>query len=102
MTVLMTLKVHGNVGALQKLAEADPSAFPAVLDIGRRHGVISHHFYASTDEILVIDEWPDEASFQAFYEEAGPQIGGFMQDAGVMSPPELSFYTKMDLGDDLG
>jgi hypothetical protein len=102
MTVLMTMKIQGDPGAMAKLAEADPAAFPAVLDIAHRHGVISHHFYAGAGEILVVDEWPDEASFHAFNEEAGPQIGAFMQDAGVMSAPELAFYTKMDLGDDLG
>ena len=28
--------------------------------------------------VLVVDEWPDEASFLGFYEAAGPDIGALM------------------------
>jgi heme-degrading monooxygenase HmoA len=101
MSVLMTLRITGDGGSLEKFAQADPKAFPAVVDKARAHGVISHHFYATADELLVVDEWPDEESFRAFY-DASPEIGGFMQEAGVTTAPEIKFWRKLDLNDDVG
>lgn len=101
MTVLVTLRIAADARALEKLAEADPKTFLTVSEKAQAHGVISHHFYATSDEVLVVDEWPDEQSFQTFF-DASPEIGGIMKDAGVTSPPEITFWRKLDLGDDVG
>jgi heme-degrading monooxygenase HmoA len=47
----------------------------------REFGAIHHTFYGSDTEVLVIDEWPDEASFQAFF-DASPEIKAVMDSAG--------------------
>jgi heme-degrading monooxygenase HmoA len=98
MTVLMTLKVAGDA---TKLEAEDRSMFETVVERAKTHGVISHHFYATDDEILVVDEWPDEESFRAFF-EASPEVSKMMAAAGVMAQPEPTFWRKLDLGDDVG
>ena len=52
----------------------------AILDSAKEHGVIAHRFYGSDDgQIMVVDEWPDEQSFQSFFQENGERIGAMMQ-----------------------
>jgi hypothetical protein len=102
MTVLVTLRISGDPSRLEAVSAQDPAAFPAVLALAKPHGVISHHFYASEGQVLVVDEWPTEDAFRTFYEQAGPQIGAIMEQTGVTAPPEVTFWNKLDLGDDLG
>jgi hypothetical protein len=97
----MTMRIKGSPESLRKLAERDPNAVPSVGAKAKEHGAISHHFYGTADEILIVDEWPDEASFRAFF-EASPEIGGFMAEAGVTAAPTQTFWQKLDLGDDIG
>ena len=98
MSVLMTLRVHGNPKSVES---EDKQLLQTIVQRGKEHGVISHHFYGSDDEVLVIDEWPDEESFQKFF-EASPEIAGLMERAGVNEQPEISFWRHLDTGDDLG
>lgn len=97
----MTLRVEGDGKALEHLAETDPQAFPTVAAAGKAAGATYHRFYASDTEILVIDEWPDEESFHQFF-ASQPDIGKFMAEAGVSSEPTITFYRKLELGDDIG
>jgi hypothetical protein len=48
-----------------------------------------------------VDEWPDEASFQAFFEST-PEIKGIMDAAGVMTPPTIEFWRPLDTEDNVG
>jgi hypothetical protein len=50
---------------------------------------------------MVIDEWPDEASFQTFFSEMEPEIGPMMQEVAT-GEPEFTFWHKLDTGDDFG
>ena len=101
MSVLMTLRINGDAKALEHLAEVDPEAFPRVAAAGKAAGATYHRFYASDDEILVIDEWPDEQTFHTFFENQ-TEIPKFMAEAGVTSAPQITFYRKLELGDDIG
>jgi len=66
-------------------------------------GVIAHRFYGSDDgQIMVIDEWPDEQSFQTFFQEQQEPIGSMMQEAGVTSEPQVRFWRKLDTHDEIG
>jgi heme-degrading monooxygenase HmoA len=69
-----------------------------IADRAREHGVIRHRFYGSDDEVLVVDEWPDEKSFEAFY-EASPDIKTIMDGAGVTSAPKIGFWRPLDGAD---
>ncbi|MDX6327600.1 MAG: hypothetical protein QOK15_3954 [Nocardioidaceae bacterium] len=98
MTVLMTLRVHANTKSVEN---EDKDLLRSIVEKGKQHGVISHRFYGTDDEILVVDEWPDEESFQRFYADA-PEIGGMMERAGVTAAPEITFWRHLDTGDDVG
>lgn len=103
MSVIMTLSVKGDGAKLEQHAASDPAAMQEILESAKGHGVIAHRFYASNDgEIVVIDEWPDEASFQSFFEENAGRIGAMMQAAGVTSEPQPKFLRKLDTHDEFG
>lgn len=102
MNVIMTLRVEGDGAAAEKLAAEDPLKFPSVVAKAKERGLISHHFYASDREILVVDEWPSPEAFHTFFEEAGPEIQQIMSAAGVTSEPVITFWRKLATGDDVG
>jgi hypothetical protein len=63
-------------------------------------GATQHHFYGSDNEVFVVDEWPDEATFQKFFEST-PEIKDMMDRAGA-GHPEISFWHHLDVNDDIG
>lgn len=98
MSVLMTLRVSGDPKAVEG---ADQEMLKSVVARAKEHGVISHHFFGSDTEVLVIDEWPDEASFQSFF-DASPEIGQIMAAAGVTAAPTIEYWRPLDTQDALG
>jgi hypothetical protein len=100
MTVLMTFKVDGDPDRLVELNRQNPQRLQDILNRGKDYGVLRHCFWSSGSTILVVDEWPDEESFQAFF-AASPEIKDAMAAAGVRSEPEVTFWHKLDTGDEL-
>ena len=73
------------------------------IEIAKQHGVIAQRFYGSDDgQIMVIDEWPDPESFQRFYAATAAEIEPMMREVGVTAEPEVTFWRKLDTGDDVG
>ncbi len=101
MSVLMCLRVQGDAKQLEHILDTDPDAFKNVAAIGKAAGATYHRFYATDSEIMVIDEWPDEQTFWSFF-QSQPDIPKFMAEAGVTSEPQVTFYRKLELGDDIG
>lgn len=101
MSVLMTLRVQGDATQLEHMLDVDPEAFSKVAAVGKAAGATYHRFYASDTEILVIDEWPDEQTFHSFF-ASQPDIPKIMAEAGVTTEPEIRFYRKLELNDDIG
>ena len=103
MSVIMTLRVKGDPAKLEEHAAAHSDEMRSLAEQAERHGLIAHRFYGSDDgQVMVVDEWPDEGSFQAFFEEARPQIEPVMGAAGASSDPEVTFWRKLETGDDVG
>jgi len=98
MSVLMTLRVSGNPKGVEAF---DPAILKTVADRAVEHGVLRHRFYGTDDEVLVVDEWPDEASFRAFF-DASPEIKDLMSEAGVTSEPTVEFWRELDVDDAIG
>jgi heme-degrading monooxygenase HmoA len=98
MSVLMTLRVSGDAKAIEAF---DQDRLKTISDRARSHGLIRHRFYGSDSEVLVIDEWPDESSFQAFF-DASPDIKELMDSAGVTSQPTVEFWRPLDVEDTVG
>ena len=99
MSVLVTLRVRGDSQALEARAAANPAGMQAILEKAKPHGLISHRFYASGDELLVIDEWETEDGFRKFFAET-TEIPGLMAEVGVTSEPEITFWRKLETHDD--
>jgi heme-degrading monooxygenase HmoA len=100
-SVLMTLRVKGDAATLEARAVANPEGLQAILEKAKPHGLISHRFYGNADELLVVDEWETEEGFHAFFAEA-TEIAGLMAEVGVRTDPEITFWRKLETGDDYG
>ena len=99
MSVIVILRIPGNPGDLEGYA-AGPGGevMRRIAEAGKAAGAIRHTFAGSDNEVLVIDEWPDEQSFQAFF-ASQPEIADVMRDGGAQGPPETNFYRKLSTPD---
>src|SRR5881396_1278581 len=103
MSVIMTFEVTGDPKALEQFASQNKDKMEAVLEAAKQHGLIAHRFYGSDDgKILVLDEWPDGQSFEAFFREQESQIRPMFEAAGVTSEPTPSFWHQLATHDDFG
>jgi hypothetical protein len=103
MSVIMTLQVSGDSGKLESIAVDDPDRMRGIADRAKEHGVIAHRFYASDDgQIMVVDEWPDAESFQAFFEGSRAEIEPLMGEIGATAEPEVTFWRKLETRDEIG
>ena len=99
MSVLMTLKVDGDVAKLIADNQANPQRIQDVSARGKAAGAIHHAFWSNGSTVLVVDEWPDAESFQKFF-AAETDIPKIMADAGVTTQPEITFWQRVELGDE--
>jgi hypothetical protein len=99
MPVVMVLRVKGNPADLERYA-AGPGGevMRRIAEAGKAAGAVRHTFAGGADEVLVIDEWPDEQTFQSFF--AGqPEIADVMREGGAQGAPEISFYRVLSTPD---
>lgn len=103
MSVIMTLLVHGDPQELERRAGGNPEAMREISDRAKAHGLIGHRFFGTDDgRVMVIDEWPDEGSFRAFFEEMGSRIEPLMAEIGVTEPPVPTFWRRLETHDAVG
>jgi hypothetical protein len=99
MSVIVLLRIPGNPADLESYA-AGPGGqtMKSIADAGKAAGAIHHMFAGSENEIVVLDEWPDQQSFEAFF-ASQPAIADVMRDGGAQGPPQTYFYRKLDTPD---
>jgi hypothetical protein len=102
MSVILTVRFASDPAKFEEAAREHADALGRITDVAKRHGAIAHRWYATDGAFMAIDEWPDADSFQAFFQEAQPEIGPVMEAAGVTGPPEVTVWTKLEAGDDIG
>jgi heme-degrading monooxygenase HmoA len=103
MPIIVTLRMKGDADKLEQAAASDPERMRSISDRAKQHGVTAHRFYGADDgQIMVVDEWPDAQSFQAFFGEEQERIQSLMQASGVSSEPEVTFWRKLETHDDIG
>jgi hypothetical protein len=102
MSVIMTGWVEGNPRGVEEFAAANRDEMQAVLESAKSNGLIAHRFYGSEGQIMVLDEWPDEQSFQSFFEENRGRIEPMFQAASAPGEPRFIFWHKLDTDDDFG
>ena len=99
MSVMLVMRVPGDPMNLEEYATgAGGDVMMRVAAAGKAAGAIRHTFAAGENEIMVIDEWPDEKSFRTFF-SAQPEIADIMRDGGAKGAPEFTFYRKLDTPD---
>jgi hypothetical protein len=103
MSVIMTFRAKGDPSELERRAGENPELMKRIRDRAKEHGLIAHRFYGGQNgEIMVLDEWPDPDSFQAFFGEMREEIEPLMRDVGVTAEPEVIFWQKLETHDDYG
>ena len=101
MSVIMTLRVEGDPGKLERLAGENQDMIRGISARAKENGLIAHRFYGSEGQIMVVDEWPDAESFHRFFESEQATIGSMMEQVAT-GEPEITFWRKLETGDDLG
>jgi quinol monooxygenase YgiN len=100
-SVIMTLRVSGDPHKLVQLAQENQDMIRGISQRATDHGLIAHRFYGSEGQIMVVDEWPDPESFHRFFEAEQATIGPMMEQVAT-SDPEITFWRKLETGDDIG
>jgi quinol monooxygenase YgiN len=101
MTVLMLLRIKADAAKLEAAKPEISSTLRTLAERGKERGVLRHRFFATDDEVLVVDEWPSQEAFQQFMAES-PEIQDMFAVAGATGEPDFTFARKVDLGDEIG
>jgi heme-degrading monooxygenase HmoA len=99
MSVMMGMVIEADPARFEQVAKDNAELMKSISAKGKQAGAISHQFFASKDSVLVVDEWPDEASFLGFFEASGAEIGSLMAQAGVTAQPTPNFWRPLDTAD---
>ncbi|MGH2878093.1 MAG: hypothetical protein ACRDK4_00570 [Solirubrobacteraceae bacterium] len=99
MSVMMGMVIEADPARFEQAAKDNKELVDSIAARAKQAGALSHRFYAGDGEVLVVDEWPDEASFRGFFESSGPDIGKLMGDAGVTAQPTPRFWRALDTSD---
>jgi len=102
MSVYVTLKVSVDPAKFEAQAASNLAVISRIMGIAKSKGVIAHRWFGRDGECIAVDEWPDAESFHAFFNEAGPEIGPLMEAMGITSPPEVTVWRGVELGDNVG
>jgi hypothetical protein len=101
MSVMMGLRVAADPTRVEEALNSDPERLQRIAQRARDAGCIHHRFFANEagGEVLIVDEWPDAASFLRFFEESTPDVGPMMAEAGVTERPMPVFWRELDTPD---
>jgi hypothetical protein len=96
---MVILRIPGDPADLERYA-AGPGGdvMRRISDAAKAVGAVRHSFAGGENEVLIIDEWPDEQTFQAFF-NGQPEIADVMRDAGAQGPPATTVYRKLNTPD---
>ena len=67
MAVITVLRIPGNPSDLERYAAGPGRQVMQRIQAGKAAGAIRHTSAGGEGEISVIDEWPDQQSFEKFY-----------------------------------
>jgi quinol monooxygenase YgiN len=100
-SIIVTFRVAGDPDQLEQLAAENQDVIRGISDRAKAAGLIAHRFYGSDGQIMVVDEWPDPASFQRFFEQEQSTIEPMMARVAT-GEPEITFWRKLDTHDEVG
>jgi len=90
MSVLVTVKIKGDVAAFRKSLVDHAADLEKFAAIGRENGAIHHRFGIGDGYVLVIDEWESVEQFEKFFGD--PDMHAFIGSMGgdTSQPPEIT------------
>ena len=97
MSVLVTVRVSGDVAKFRQLMDEDPGRFEAIAERGKAAGAIHHRFGVGDGYVLVLDEWESAAAFEEFFQM--PEIAAIMVEAGAQGEPEVTIAEAIESPD---
>jgi hypothetical protein len=89
MSVIVIGKMQVDPAALEKLWVDRKADFVKVSEEAKAAGALHHRWGIGSGEVVIIDEWPDAASFQSFF-GGNAVIPTLMQEAGVEGAPDFT------------
>ena len=100
MSVIVITKYPGKAVELERLAAGEHAdTLKRISEDGRAQGCLHHLFAEDSDgDVLVIDEWDSEGSFNAFF-AAQDDIKKVAEAGGVTGPPTSTAYRILDTPD---
>ena len=104
MSVIMTLQTAGDPKALERFVSDNTKMMQETLEAAKRHGLIGHRFYGSDDgrNLMVLDEWPDQQSFESFFREQESELRSMFEAAGVTAQIQPKFWRELATQDAYG
>jgi quinol monooxygenase YgiN len=98
MSVIVMMRMHGDPERIEAWSQANKQVALGIAEDSKRAGCIHHLFAAEGDEVVGINEWPDEQAFHTFF-DSQPDIPKVMEAVGVQGEPEITVLRKMDTPD---
>ena len=102
MSVIVTIWFMADAEKFEQIAQEKSGEITAISERAKEAGMIAHRFYGSEGQVMVVDEWPDEQSFQRFFEAEQGTIGPLLAAAGVTNEPQVRFWRVLDTPDKVG
>jgi len=99
MTVLITVKIKGDVAAFRRALTEQAGEFEKVAERGREAGAIHHRFGIGEGYVLAVDEWGSAEQFEGFFGD--PEMHAFMGSVGAdtSAPPEITVVEAIETVD---
>ncbi|MCU1378457.1 MAG: hypothetical protein JWN29_1440 [Acidimicrobiales bacterium] len=98
MSVIVIGKLAVDPDVMRKLWAERADDFVAIRNEAEAAGAMHHRWGIGDGYVRLLDEWPDAASFQQFFQNQ-PRIAELMGAAGVTAPPEFEFLDSADVPD---
>jgi hypothetical protein len=98
MSVLVTMRAHGNTSQFQEFLESAAERLRAARDAAQAAGCLHHRFGIGEDFVLVLDEWESPEHFWRFV-DGNTELTELMKDAGAQSAPEITFTAAVSSPD---
>jgi hypothetical protein len=97
MSVLVTMKVQGDVDQFRRFIANEGDRLREVAQRARDEGAIHHRFGAGDGFVVVVDEWDSAESFQRFFSR--DDVVAIVAEMGAQGDPEIDFTEAVDSPD---
>ncbi len=99
MSVLITVKIHGDVATFQRALVDRADEFVAVVDRAKAAGGLHHRFGVGDGFVLAVDEWESPEDFEKFFGD--PDMQAFIGSVGAAADamPEITVCQAIDSPD---